>query len=50
MGKVKYRLTDALPRNFTLKQIQVRREQMRNKMLEEKKQLEGRMIVHFFPA
>ncbi|CAH8433193.1 unnamed protein product [Schistosoma turkestanicum] len=44
LGKAKNRLTDALPRNFTLKQIQVRQEQMRNKMLEQKRLLEEQNI------
>ncbi|KAH8855323.1 Regulator of G-protein signaling 7 [Schistosoma japonicum] len=39
-GKVKYKLTDELPRNFKFKQIQARQEQMRNKMLEQKKIME----------
>ncbi|KAH8855325.1 Regulator of G-protein signaling 7 [Schistosoma japonicum] len=41
-GKVKYKLTDELPRNFKFKQIQARQEQMRNKMLEQKKIMEGK--------
>nr|CAX72985.1 Regulator of G-protein signaling 9 [Schistosoma japonicum] len=41
-GKAKYKLTDELPRNFKFKQIQARQEQMRNKMLEQKKIMEGK--------
>uniref|UniRef100_A0A3Q0KVF7 Putative z-protein (S1r protein) n=1 Tax=Schistosoma mansoni TaxID=6183 RepID=A0A3Q0KVF7_SCHMA len=49
LGKAKYKLTDALPRNFTLKQIQVRQEQMRNKMLEQIKQSEEQDVNSITP-